>query len=104
MKSAGDGIRTGDSSPIKDGAEIDELTAAFEVVDPNSASQNVYTALMLLLQAVKMMPQVFKVASFALSLFFLALWLNPLGSLFGKISPAKKSSVSHHSSHNKERS
>ena len=36
MKSAGEGIRTADSNPIKDGTEIDDITA-YEV-DPSSAS------------------------------------------------------------------
>jgi len=47
MKSAGDGVRTVDSGPIKDGTEIDDISA-YEV-DQVSASQNVHTALMLLI-------------------------------------------------------
>lgn len=51
MKGAGEGIRTGDSSPIKDGTEMEDMVT-FEAVDSgSSAPENLYAALMLLLQA-----------------------------------------------------
>jgi len=65
-----------DSGPLKDGYE--ELTSI--EVDPSSTSQNVYTALRLLGQAMKTVP-VMTYISFALSILFLFLYLNPVSRL-----------------------
>lgn len=54
----------------------DELLSTIEV-DPSSTSQNFFTALRLLLQAFRTVP-VFTYISFALSLVFLLLYLNPV--------------------------
>ena len=54
-------------------------------VDPSSTSQNLFTALRLLLQAMKSVP-VFTYISFALSLVFLLLYLNPIGLLLSSSS------------------
>ena len=64
----------GDSNPIKDGDEgDDQFLTSFEV-DPSSASQNIYTALILLFQALKTVP-LFTFVSFALSFLFLVMHL-----------------------------
>lgn len=81
------------SKPLKDGDDFEELTS-FEV-DPSSTSQNFFTALRLLLQALKTVP-VFTYISFALSLFFLVLYLNPFGSLFSGSSASQMVQSKHH--------
>ena len=85
MKSVKD-VKSRDDQPIKDGP-IDDNNLDL----PESASQSAYTGLMMLMQAVKLMPQVYKYASFALAFVFLILWLNPLGSLVSKLTGTAKS-------------
>ena len=70
-----------DSGPIKDGYE--ELTSI--EVDPSSTSQNVYTALRLLGQAMKTVP-VLTYISFALSILFLVLYMNPISRIMATFS------------------
>jgi len=82
LKSA-DSLITTISKPIKDGDDFEELTS-FEV-DPSSTSQNLFTALRLVLQALKSVP-VFTYISFLLSLLFLILYLKPFNSLFSSSS------------------
>ena len=84
---AGAKLNTGDSSPVGNNVDDDELVTSVQV-DPSSTSQNIWTALRLLLQAMKTVP-IFTYVSFALSLLFLILYLNPFASLFGG-SPAPK--------------
>lgn len=81
LKSA-DKLRVGETSSMKFGDE-DELLSTIEV-DPSSTSQNFYTALRLLLQAFRTVP-VFTYISFALSLVFLLLYLNPVGYLVAAV-------------------
>lgn len=91
MAGADDKLRV-EGGPIKDGLIEDQT---YDMPADPSASQSAYFGLMMLVQAVKLMPQTFKYVSFALSLIFLVLWLNPLGSLLSQlVSPANKSSSS----------
>jgi len=50
------------------------------------AYESACEAFKLLLQAIILMPQAFKLASFAFSMLFMLLWLNPMGYFFGKAS------------------
>ena len=52
------------------------------------AYESACEAFKLLLQAIILMPQAFKLASFAFSMLFMLLWLNPMGYFFGKASKA----------------
>lgn len=70
-------MSTAESMPLKHGDDFEETVS----VDPSSTSQNLFTALRFLLQALKTVP-VLTYISFAMSLLFLVLYLNPFGSLF----------------------
>lgn len=50
------------------------------------AYESACEAFKLLLKAIILMPQAFKLASFAFSVLFMLLWLNPMGYFFGKAS------------------
>ena len=72
-----DKMSTAESMPLKHGDDFEETVS----VDPSSTSQNLFTALRFLLQALKTVP-VLTYISFAMSLLFLVLYLNPFASLF----------------------
>ena len=79
-----DKMSTAESMPLKHGDDFEETVS----LDPSSTSQNLFTALRFLLQALKTVP-VLTYISFALSLVFLVLYLNPFASLLSGSAPAK---------------
>ena len=80
-----DKMSTAESMPLKHGDDFEETVS----VNPSSTSQNLFTALRFLLQALKTVP-VLTYISFAMSLLFLVLYLNPFNGLFAS---SKASSV-----------
>ena len=107
MKSAGEGIRMGDSSPIKDGTEMEDMVT-FEAVDSgSSAPENLYAALMLVLQAYrKLVPFAFNGGVIYACFLALAYCFMVSATYYFVVEVvfAKPSSTSSHASHNRKSS